>query len=392
MKEFRYSALTATGTMVTGIRQSETKDSLAAELLESGFVLLKTKPSFGVITDLFSSSGRSNPKELRDFTQHMSTCLSAGITAVTALDDFHKQSDGAFAEVSSGTRLDESFSRHPQVFSPIYLALVKAGQASGNLDNIFEELVAYLEWNENLRSQATQALIYPALLLSSIIGLFLLMLLFVIPRFSGIFDSMGTELPALTVAMLNMGTFMGHWWWLILGGVIAATIGVKIFLRTEKGMFLRDSLLLKTPILGSFVHKIALSRFAKTFSLIFASGTDLLQLLTLIQGVVSNKVMARELAQIRSRVASGETLTTSFNDSDSFPLLIKRLVAVGEKTGSLDRSLMKASDYLDREVPRDLKKAFTIFEALVIALLGALVCVAALSLLMPIMSIRGDMG
>jgi type II secretory pathway component PulF len=399
MKEFRYSALTTNGTTVTGIRRSESRDALASDLLASGLVLLKTKPSLGAVAQLFSPAGRFSRRELRDFTQHMATCLTAGITAVTALDDFQKQSDGAFAEViadikgdvSSGNQLDEAFARHPQVFPPVYLALVKAGQNSGNLDNAFEELVAYLEWNENLRGQATQALIYPALLLTAIIGLFLLMMLFVIPRFSGIFDSLDTELPALTVAVLNTGKFMGHWWWLILGGLAASFISIRLFFNTDRGQLVRDQLLLKTPVLGGFVHKIALSRFAKTFSLIFASGIDLLQLLNLVQEVVNNKVMTRELARIRSRVASGETLTTSFNDSDSFPILIKRLISVGEKTGSLDTSLMKASEYLDKEIPRDLKKAFTIFEALVIALLGVLVCVAALSLLMPIMSIRGDM-
>ena len=144
-------------------------------------------------------------------------------------------------------------------------------------------------------------------------------------------------------------------------------------------------------MVGSFVHKIALSRFAKTFALIFASGTDLLKVLELMQGVVSNRVMARELKLIRSRVASGESLTTSFGETRTFPLLIRRLISVGEMTGSLDLSLQKASDYLDREIPRDLKKAFTIFEAVVIAILGVLVCLAALSLLMPIMSIRADM-
>ncbi len=396
MREFRYSALTASGTMVTGIRQSATEDSLANELLESGLVLLKTRAAIGSLGQLFSSSGHTGAKELRDFTQHMATCLSAGITAVTAMDDFQHQTKGVFAEViadikgdvSSGTQLDESFARHPQVFPPVYLALVQAGQSSGNLDNAFEELVAYLEWNENLRSQATQALIYPAMLMTAIIGLFLLMMMFVIPRFSGLFEELGNELPALTQGVLATGTFMGHWWWLILGSITGGIIGLKLFFRTERGQYARDRALLKTPVMGTFIHKIALSRFARTFSLIFASGTDLLQLMNLIQGVVNNKVMARELAEIRNRVVSGETLTASFNDSDSFPVLIKRLIALGEKTGSLDTSLMKASDYLDREIPRDLKKVFTIFEALIIAVLGALVCIAALALLMPIMSIR----
>jgi type II secretory pathway component PulF len=191
--------------------------------------------------------------------------------------------------------------------------------------------------------------------------------------------------------MLALGDFMGHWWWAILGLMFGAFVGSRLSLRTEKGAFLRDRILLASPVLGGFVHKIALSRFAKTFSLIIASGTDLLKVLELMQDVVSNRVMAKELVTIRKRVASGENLSTSFAEAKTFPILIRRLITVGEMTGSLDSSLMRGSEYLDREIPRDLKRAFTIFEAVIIAILGAMVCVASLSLLMPIMSIRADM-
>jgi len=399
MKEFRYSALTATGHTVSGIRTAESKDLLSAELLEQGLILLKVAPTLGILGHFFSTTGRAGRKELRDFTQHMATCLSAGITAVSALGDFEHATKGPFREVvsdirgdvSSGTALDEAFARHPMVFPTVYLAMLSAGQNSGNLDGVFEELTEYLEWNDNLRSQTTQAFIYPAILFTGIIGLFLLMMLFVIPRFESIFKTADFELPVLTVKVMGMGQFLGHWWWLILGGLLLAAATGKYIVSTKKGAYYRDVLLLKTPVVGTFVSKIALSRFAKSFSLIFASGLDLLRLLDLMEGVVANEVLARQIRTIRHRVASGESLTESFKDAAAFPPLIQRLVAVGEKTGSLDTSLMKASHHLDKEIPRDLKKAFTLFEAFIIAILGVVVCVAALSLLMPIMSIRGGM-
>ncbi len=398
MREYRYSALTSGGQTVSGIRQAENTQILAAELMEAGLILLKGKPTLGSFGKMFSASGRAGKKELRDFTQHMSTCLSSGITAVSALADFQELTTGAFREVvadirgdvSSGTALDEAFARHPQVFSTVYLAMLSAGQNSGNLDQIFEELVDYLEWNENLRSQTTQALIYPSMLMVGIIGLFLLMMLFVIPRFETMFADVGFELPTLTVRVMAMGAFMGHWWWLIFGSIAAATVGLKMYFRTDSGAYNRDRFLLKVPVLGGFLQKIALSRFSKSFALIFASGLDLLRLLDLMQGLVGNQVMARQIATIRNRVATGESLTESFADADSFPPLIQRLVAVGEKTGSLDNSLMRASQYLDKEIPRDLKKAFTVFEGIIIAVMGVVVCVAAMSLLMPIMQMGGN--
>ncbi len=398
MREYRYSALTSSGQTVSGIRQAENSQVLARELLETGLILLKGKPTLGSLGKIFSSSGRAGRKELRDFTQHMSTCLTAGIPAVTALSDFQDLSKGPFSEivadirgdVSSGTSIDEAFARHPQIFSNVYLAMLSAGQNSGSLDEIFEELVAYLEWNDNLRAQTTQAMIYPSMLMVGIAGLLMLMMFFVIPRFETMFADVGFELPPLTVRVMAVGTFMGHWWWLIFGSIGAITIALKMYFNTDQGAYNRDRFLLSVPVLGGFLQKLALSRFSKSFALIFASGLDLLQLFDLLQGVIGNKVMARQLAIIRTRVATGETMTDSFADAEVFPPLIQRLVAVGEKTGSLDKSLMQASRHLDKEIPRDLKKAFSIFEAIIIAVMGVVVCVAAMALLMPIMQMGGN--
>jgi type II secretory pathway component PulF len=399
MREFRYSALTGSGTTVTGVRRAATAEQLANVLLEQGLVLLGSRPTFGHLGGAWSPIRRASGKHLRSFTQHMATCLSAGVPAVTALRDYEQQCDGPFAElmsdlraaVNSGAQLDEALARHPHVFSPVYLALVSAGQNSGGLDGAFNELTQFLEWQEDLRSQTVQALIYPAMLLVGVVGLFLLMVLFVMPRFEGLFTDSGMELPKLTLAMLALGRFCGHWWWAILGGLAALGVSATVLLNTQRGTYLRDRVLLKLPVIGTFLSKLALSRFAKTFSVIFSSGVDLLRLLDLLRGVVGNRVMAEQLARIRAQVASGLSLTEAFATADTFPPLVQRMIAVGERTGSLDKVLLTVSRHIDKELPRDLKKAFTVFEGLVLVLLGAMVCVAALSLLMPIMSIRTGM-
>lgn len=399
MREYRYRALSSQGHTVTGIRTSADVQALAEELREQGLVLLRGRPTLGSLGQMFSASGRAGRRDLRDFTQHMTTCLHAGVPAVTALTDFQAQAQGDFADVvsdirsdvNSGTALDESFARHPYVFGPVYLAMVAAGQKSGNLDNAFQELVNYLEWQDDLRSQTTQALIYPSILIVGIIGLFLLLLLFVVPRFSEMFAEVDFELPTITQRMMALGDFMGHWWWLL--GLLAFGVwfGMKLVVRNARGRYYRDRVVIALPIIGSFARKLALSRFTRTMSLILSSGLDLLRAFDLMQGIVGNSVMARQLAMIRQRVATGESLQQAFEDADLFPPLIQRLVAVGEKTGSLDNSLKQAAENIDREIPRDLKKAFTVFEALIIAILGVMVCVAALSLLMPIMQIKASM-
>jgi len=191
--------------------------------------------------------------------------------------------------------------------------------------------------------------------------------------------------------MLALGRFCGHWWWALGAAGAALTAVLRLLLATRRGGYLRDRLLLKLPVVGTFMSKLALSRFAKSFSVIFSSGVDLLRLLDLLRGVVGNRVMAAQLGMIRAQVASGLTLTEAFAAADTFPPLVQRMIAVGERTGSLDTVLLTVSRHLDKELPRDLKKAFTVFEGLVLVLLGAIVCLAALSLLMPIMSIRSAM-
>lgn len=398
MRSFRYSALSSQGQTVTGIREAENAATLATALLEQGLVLLRSRQTLGSFGQLLFPGRRASRHEIRDFTQHMATCLVAGIPAVTALADFQEQSSGSFAEivsdirndVSSGTALDEAFERHSAVFGPVYRSVVAAGQNSGNLDEAFDELVRYLEWNENLRAQTTQAMIYPAILVIGIVGLFLLLMLFVVPRFSEMFAEVNFELPAITRRMMTLGDFLGHWWWLLGLMVGGSVVGFKAAVATEKGSYWRDRLIMAMPVLGSFVSKLALSRFAKVMSLILSSGLDLLRALDLLQGVVGNHVVARQLALVRQRVATGESLQKAFADADAFPPMMQRLVSVGEKTGSLDTSMKQASQYLDREIPRDLKKAFTIFEAVIIGVLGVMVCVAALSLIMPIMQMKAS--
>lgn len=396
MSEFRYSALTSQGTTITGVLQADTSDHLDQVLLQQGLVLLGSKRTFTLLNGAWSPANRSARRHLRSFTQHMATSLGAGVPAVTALRDYEAECRGPFGDlmaalrtdVTSGSQLDEAFARHPHVFSPVYLALVTAGQNSGGLDRAFEDLVAYLEWQDDLRGQTTQAMIYPLMLLTAIIGLFLLMILFVMPRFEGLFTTTGLKLPAVTLAMLAAGRFAGHWWWAVLGAAGLAAVGLRLAAGTPRGALARDRMLLGMPIIGTFVRKLALSRFAKTFAMIFASGVDLLRLLDLLRGVVGNQVMADQLGRIRRQVASGMSLTEAFATADVFPPLIQRMIAVGERTGSLDRVLLLVSRQLDKELPRDLKRTFTLFEGLVLVLLGAMVCVAALSMLMPIMSIR----
>jgi type IV pilus assembly protein PilC len=400
VKEYRYKALTTSGETVSGLRRAADVTTLTADLIGQNLVLLDSRPTLGSLGKAFSFGGRAGRRELRAITLHLATSLGAGIPVVQALRDFEEETQqGALRdiltdlreEISSGTQLDTALHKHPEVFPEVYIAMVTAGQESGKVAEAFTELVEYLDWLDDLQGKTKQAMVYPAILFAGVVGLFMLMMLYVLPRFTGMFEGMNVKLPALTQHVMNTFDNLKIWWPLLGGGTIAIVLGWTFSYRTPSGRYALDLFLLRLPVLGSFLHKLALSRFSRHFTLLFASGTNLLRLLILLQKVVGNAVMARELEMVHARVTTGQTLAAAFAESQWFPPLIQRLIAVGEKTGRLDDTLQKAADYLDKEIPRALKQAFTLLEAIIVAILGALIAISALSILLPIFELRGNL-
>lgn len=287
MREFRYTALANDGALVKGARLAEDGESLARELMQQGMVLLRSRPIFHLGSFGKKDRGRVKGRDIIEFTQHMSTCIGAGIPIISALADYEEQCGEELrtiirdvrASVNSGSSLDEALAEHPEAFGPVYLAMSRVGGKTGGMDEVFAQLVEYLEWSDGLRAQLKQAMIYPIMLLSAIVGLFTLLMLFVIPRFSASFSGVGFDLPALTVHVMAMGDFMTRWWWLLFSLGALAIAGFKILIKTPRGRLVWETLLLKLPVVGKFVRKIALSRFSRTFSLMFASGLDLIRLL-----------------------------------------------------------------------------------------------------------------
>ncbi len=399
MREFRYRALKVTGETITGFRQSLNSMTLGQELATQNLILLDSKPQLKLLGASLKLRGRIKRRELRDFTLHMATCLSSGIPIVTALRDIEVSMAGhrigeiivdIREEISSGSQVAEALAHHPEAFSDLYIALIRAGEGSGSLDVTFAELVNYLEWSDELQSKVRQAMIYPAILASAAVGLFLLMVVFVIPRFMGIFSELDYELPLLTQRVMAVGDAVNTWWPLILSFVALVVFAFKWAKRSPQGRYAIDKTMLRLPVVGGFTHKLVLSRFSKNFVMLFGAGVDIIRVLEMLQLIVGNSVIAKEIADARERVLTGETLAEAFEESPSFPPLVRRLIAVGESTGSLDTTLGKAAEYLDKEIPRKLKQIFTLAEAGIILILGGMIAVCALALLLPIFSVQSQ--
>jgi type IV pilus assembly protein PilC len=396
--EFRYKALSSSGETIQGIRQSASAAALAQELAAQDLILLHSRR----LSNLLNFAGRKGksvkPKELRDFTLHMATCFGAGIPIIQSLRDIEDGMAGSpfqeviadiRKEVSNGSTLAKALSHQGEAFPDLYITIIDAGERSGSLDRSFVELLDYLEWLGELKGKVKQALIYPTILVVGVVGLFLLMLLFVLPRFLGVFEDMDFELPTLTARVLAFSHWLRFAWPFLAGGIFLVVAGFKYARRRPDGRFWLDSMALRIPVVGGFVANLALSRFARNFAMLFGAGIDILGVLGMLQNVVGNAVLSKEIGEIRSKVVGGQTLSSAFEDSEWFPPLVKRLIGVGENAGNLDVTLAKAGEYMDQELPRALKKFFTIMDAVIIAVLGVLIAVAALSMLLPIFSIQG---
>ena len=398
--EFRYKALSSSGEMIQGVRQATDAAVLARELAAQDLILLSSRR----LSSLFSAGkGRVRAvkdKDLRDFTLHMATCFGAGIPIIQALRDIEEGLAGTSfqdvvsdirKEISNGSTLANALSHQGSAFPELYITLIDAGERSGALDHAFAELLDYLEWSGELKGKVKQALIYPGILITGVLGLFTLMLLFVLPRFMGIFEELDYELPALTRNVMALSDWMQVGWPYLLVGTIGAVVGYKQARKRPGGRYFLDSFMLRIPVVGGFVANLALSRFARNFAMLFGAGIDILGVLAMLRNVVGNSVLSKEIDEVRAKVVGGQTLAAAFEDSPYFPPLVKRLIIVGESAGNLDVTLAKAGEYMDAELPRALKKFFTIMDAAIIALLGALIAVAALAMLLPIFSIQGEL-
>ncbi len=396
--EFRYKALSSNGETIQGIRQSASIAALTQELAAQDLILLHGRR----LSKLLNLAGRKGKKvkskDLRDFTLHMATCFGAGIPIIQALRDIEDGMEGSpfqeviadiRKEVRNGSTLAKALSHQGTAFPELYITLIDAGERSGGLDRSFTELLAYLEWVGDLQGKIKQALIYPSILIVGVIGLFTLMLLFVLPRFLGVFEDMDFELPTLTAKVLAFSHWLRFAWPFLVLGVILTVSAFKFARRRPAGRLWLDNLILRIPVIGGFVANLALSRFARNFAMLFGAGIDILGVLNMLRNVVGNAVLSREIGEIRSKVVGGYTLASAFDESPFFPPLVKRLIGVGESAGNLDLTLAKAGEYMDQELPRALKKFFSIMDAVIIAILGALIAVAALSMLLPIFSIQG---
>lgn len=396
-RSFSYKAISNDGQPVSGVEAADDEATLSQALRTRGLFLLESKETGAAVGRAVQRGGRVGAKELMSFTYQLSVAIDAGIPAVRAIETFSESSSSermkatlvdVAGSVREGRSFAEALSRHPAVFSNIYVALVAAGERSGKLDTVLRDLVTDLEWREEMRSQARQATVYPLVLLSALVLLVVFLLGFVLPRFFAIFEEAQIPLPGPTLALITASDLLRGYWWLEILLVIGAAVTLKLVFSNPASALEAEKILMRLPLLGDLRKKIALARFSRAFSLMLFAGVGVPEALRLLEGVVGNAFLAREISAARRRIVDeGSRITDAFARSGAFPPLILQMLDVGETAGRLDDSLGKVATYYGKEVPASVKRLISILEPVMLVSVALVIAVVVLAVYLPIFQI-----
>ncbi|MEA2063836.1 MAG: type II secretion system F family protein [Gemmatimonadota bacterium] len=406
MPLYQYKAIDDDGKTVKGVLEAEDEDQLEDHLDEVSLYLVSSREARGGAGKTPGRGGASKGGRIRakvsrqdliSFSVHLSTVIGAGVPILQGLDDmvgetenpgFARVIQGIKQSIEDGSSISDSFARYPDVFSELYVAILKSGETTGRLDEVLKEIVSFLEWQDELMGTIKQATTYPMIVLVAVMGLIGVMFTFVLPRFMTMFDSFNIELPLPTRIVIAISDFFQGYWWLIIGAGVAAFIGFKAMNKTPAGRMLIDKVKLRIPVYGELVRKIALSRFAHYTATLFGSGVNILNALEVVERVVGNAVLGEVVHRARIQVSTGRSVAVALKESKEFPPMVVRMVTIGESTGNLEQTLQKVSEYYDREVPQTIKRLFTALEGLIIVVLGVVILFVVLSIILPMLSLQ----
>jgi len=289
-------------------------------------------------------------------------------------------------DVESGNTLADAFQKHPKAFTQLYVNMVAAGEAGGILDTILQRLAAYVEKAVKLKAAVKSALIYPVSVISIAVIIVGCLLKFVVPIFVNLFASLQVDLPLPTRIVMALSYVVGHFWWVVALALVALVIGIKQMQKTPKGRYLWDSMMLKLPVFGMVLRKIAVARFTRTLGTLLTSGVSILEALNITARTSGNAVLEQALFKVRKAIEEGRTIVDPLRESGVFPNMVTQMIGVGEATGAMDAMLQKIADFYEDEVDAATKDMLTLLEPIMIAFLGVAVGGIVISLYMPLFS------
>ncbi len=403
MPTFQYIAIADDGKKIKGTIDSLDQRQAYQSLKDSGMSVLKLKPrTKSVFTqEIAFLEPKVKSENFVVFCRQFATLIQAGIAVADALSILTQQTEDktlkktlttVHNDVRAGIQLSAAFQKSPKVFSPLFVNMVRAGEASGNLDEVLEKLASFIEKEHNTAGKIRSALTYPVtVLIIAFISTFFLMWK-VVPQFVNTFTGLGIELPFTTRMVMKVSDFVSGYWYIVLLLPFLFFFLFKMWVRTERGRYSIDYLKLKTPVLGKLLQKSAMARFSRTFSSLFAAGVPILQILDIVGKVVENRVLVTTLEKSIENVRRGQSLAANLKTNWAFPPLVTHMVMIGEQTGALDSVLNKIADFYEQDVDQMSDRLKSLLEPLMIVVLTVIVGVIVLAILQPSFSLYGNMN
>jgi len=393
--KFKYKARTISGIEQEGSIEAGTQKMAVEMLQKHKLIVVSIRPvqSLFAKNQLLSFIHRVKSQEIVEFSKEFSVLLSAGIPLVEALEIIQKQVGNLYfkdqlAEVVSDVRDGASFSsaleRHPDIFSNLYINLVRAGEASGKIQTVLLHLSDHLEKQHHLNSRVKSSLLYPAVVIGGFGIVGLLMMAFVVPKLMEIFSENNMDLPLPTKILIAVSGFFHNYFILIIIALALVVVGLRNFKNTPKGKAALDGFLLKIPALNKILEKFYLSRFSANLSMLIISGVSIIESLQISGDVVGNEVYKKVIYSAVDEVRTGGSVAYAFEASDAIPPMVSKMIKVGEKTGNLDLVLKSISNFYSKEVDIAVEGITAIIEPVLILLLGAGVAILVAAILMPI--------
>lgn len=398
MPVFNYTGRARGGEYASGLMEGDSRDSIAARLFSSGITPIEIKPATqrggDDIGAVMRRLGFGKPKtsDLVLFSRQMYTIAKSGIPLLRGIKGLAASThnvvlrttmEDILKDLEGGRDLASSFARHPGVFPPLYVSVIRVGEETGTLEASFKRLAEYLQQDQDLHDRIKAATRYP-LIVMCVIGIAIAVLtMFVIPRFEPLFKSLGDNIPWPTLALMAVSSFARDYWYIVAGGIAGSALGMRQYLATPAGRMRWDELKLRLPVIGKLVQEGILGRITRSLSISLSAGMPVIQTLKVIAQSAGNQFMAARVDGMRDAVERGEPLSRAAASVGMFPPLVLQMLAVGEETGELPDLLDEVAGFYEREVDYALKNLSASIEPILIITVGGVVCILALGVMLP---------
>jgi type IV pilus assembly protein PilC len=403
MAIFSYTANNASGKSIQGVVEADDRESAIASLKRQQLHPLVVTESKKFNLNIFSSK-KVKTKDITIFTRQLSTMVSAGVPLNRSFLTLQEQAENAYfkkvigdmsRQIEGGASIGEALGKYPKIFDDIYVNMVIAGEAGGILDEILKRLATQLEKNESIKKKIKSATTYPKVVFGITIAAFVVVMNVIVPKISTMLLELGgpdAKLPPLTRIMIALSDFSKSYAVPILIAVVIVGIFVRRYMATPKGKFLYHSLLLKIPVLKLVITKVAVARFARTFSSLMSAGVPVNKAIRVTSGSIGNKVLEKELLDAAKDVEAGKQLSDSLSKSPHYPPIVAQMLAIGEETGQIDKILIKVADFYEEEVDTTIESLSSLLEPLMIVILGGMVGLVAASVMGPLGSLTSSLA